>query len=197
MLKVGLTGGIGSGKSTVSSFMKNRGVPIVDADLIAREVLEKHPEIIEGIKNNFGSQYIDQHGRLKRREFGNFIFKNEDEKSKYEGLIMPFIKKEIFSQMEAYERSGERMCVLDAPTLIEQGLHKEMDMNVLVWVDERTQVSRVMTRDDMTKQQVIDRLKSQMSMEDKKKCVDMVMDNSGSIQETEEQVMNFLHSLKF
>lgn len=188
ILKVGLTGGIGSGKSTISNMLKEKNIPIVDADKISREVLNLYPVILEHIGKKFGRDFIDGNGNLKRKEFGNYIFENKDKRIQYENIIIPYIIKEIFRNIENLERKNIKMCVVDAPTLIEQGLYKDMDINILVWVDKETQISRVMKRDKLSRDEVINRINSQMSIEEKKKYVNYVIDNSRNIQNTKQEI---------
>ncbi|KZL93822.1 dephospho-CoA kinase [Clostridium magnum] len=195
MLKIGLTGGIGSGKSTVSLMLKKKGFPIVDADIVAREVLETYPQILEQVKKHFGYNFFNENGKLKRKEFGNFIFSKEDRKKDYENIIMPFIKNEIFNRITELEKEKEEVCILDAPTLIENGLHLKMDINILVWVDLKTQIERVKKRDVLSEDQVFSRINSQMSLEDKKKVVDYIIDNSGTIERTKRQVNKILQEI--
>lgn len=195
MLKIGLTGGIGSGKSTVSLMLKKKGFPIVDADIVAREVLETYPQILEQVKKHFGYNFFNENGKLKRKEFGNFIFSKEDRKKDYENIIMPFIKNEIFNRISELEKEKEEVCILDAPTLIENGLHLKMDINILVWVDLKTQIERVKKRDVLSEDQVFNRINSQMSLEDKKKVVDYIIDNSGTIERTKRQVNKILQEI--
>lgn len=196
ILKIGLTGGIGSGKSTVSAMIKNKGIPVVDADLVAREVLYIYPEILQQVREIFGEKFINEQGELKRREFGNFIFKYKDKRIAYEKIIMPFIIKESFNKVHCIERQGKKICVLDAPTLIEQGLYKDMDFNILVWVDKNTQISRVMQRDNLNKQQVVNRMVSQIPMEQKIKLVDFIIDNSKDLNNTKLQIDEILELIK-
>lgn len=195
MLKIGLTGGIGSGKSTVSLMLKKKGFPIIDADIVAREVLETYPQILEQVKKHFGYNFFNENGKLKRKEFGNFIFSKEDRKKDYENIIMPFIKNEIFNRITELEKEKEEVCILDAPTLIENGLHLKMDINILVWVDLKTQIERVKKRDVLSEDQVFNRINSQMSLEDKKKVVDYIIDNSGTIERTKRQVNKILQEI--
>lgn len=195
MLKIGLTGGIGSGKSTVSLMLKKKGFPIVDADIVAREVLETYPQILEQVKKHFGHGFFDENGKLKRKEFGNFIFSKEERKKDYENIIMPFIKNEIFNRITELEKEKEDVCILDAPTLIENGLHVKMDINILVWVDLKTQIERVKKRDVLSEEQVFNRINSQMSLEDKKKVVDYIIDNSGTIERTKREVNKILQEI--
>ncbi|OAA91843.1 dephospho-CoA kinase [Clostridium ljungdahlii] len=188
MIKIGFTGGIGSGKSTVSDILREHGISIVDADIIAREVIEKYPVIIEKIKNIFGERFIDLSGKLKRKEFGNYIFSNEGERTKYESIIMPFIKKEILKKVEELEQKGEKICVIDGATLIENGFCSYLDEMLLVWVNKGVQISRVKSRDKLTEGQVLSRINSQMPLEEKKNYADFVLDNSNTLDETKTQL---------
>lgn len=195
MLKIGLTGGIGSGKSTISYMFKEKGFPIIDADIISREVLRIYPQILEQVKLCFGKDFFDENGELKRKEFGNFIFLKKERKKSYENIIMPFIKEEIFNRISELEKQKEEICILDAATLIENKLHTHMDINILVWVDFKTQIERVKKRDNLSEAQVINRIKSQMSLEDKKKLVDYTLDNSGNIKKTKEELEKILKEI--
>ena len=184
IFKVGLTGGIGSGKSTISEMIREKNVPVIDEDKISREVLRLYPEILIEVKEVFGKEFLDDNGDLKRREFGSYIFRNKNKRIEYENIIMPYIIKETFRRVKEQEENKEQICVLDAPTLIEQGLYKYMDINILVWVDKNTQINRVVKRDRLTTGEVINRINAQMSMEEKKKFVDYIIDNSKDIENT-------------
>ncbi|AJE12974.1 dephospho-CoA kinase [Clostridium botulinum] len=184
IFKIGLTGGIGAGKSTISEMIKEKNIPVIDADKISKEVLKLYPEILIRVKEVFGKEFLDDNGELKRREFGSYIFKNKNKRIEYENIIMPYITKETFKRIKVLEENKESICVLDAPTLIEQGLYKYMDINILVWVDKDTQINRAVKRDGLNRSEVINRINSQMSMEEKKKFVDYMIDNSKDIENT-------------
>ena len=169
MIKIGLTGGIGSGKSTVSFMLKEAGFEIVDADIIAKEVLVKYPEILEKVRVEFGAGFFDWRGEFRRKEFGNHIFRFPKQRKKYEEIILPYIKKEINDKLDRIRKEKNRVFViLDAPTLIENDLHKEMDYVILVWVDNNTQIQRVRSRDSLMREDAINRINSQMPLDSKK-----------------------------
>ncbi|WP_055668362.1 dephospho-CoA kinase [Desnuesiella massiliensis] len=195
MLKIGLTGGIASGKSTVSNLLKEQGFTIIDADIIAREVLEVYPEILESVRKHFGEGFFDYRGTFLRKEFGNYIFKYPRERIKYEEIIMPFIKKEIFNKFEEYNKKGERVVILDAPTLIENNLQDSMDYNILVWVSREVQLSRLTKRDVITNNEALNRIKSQMDLDLKKEFVNFIIDNSKDLNSTKEQVKDIVNIL--
>ena len=142
MLRVGITGGIGSGKSTVTSMLRDRGLPIVDADIVAREVFIIYPEMVSSIKGEFGYEYFDSEDKLKRKEFGNYIFKSDTRRKKLESIMIPFITREIQYRIKTYEQDNLQLCFLDAPTLIENNLHVGMDVTILVWVGSDVQIQR-------------------------------------------------------
>lgn len=196
MIKIGLTGGIGSGKSTVSKMLIDKGFKVIDADNISKEVLIKYPEIIDKIKIEFGTGFFDWRGEFRRREFGNHIFRFPKQRKKYEDIIIPYIKKEIFNEIDSYEKAGERMVILDAPTLIENDLHKFMDYLVVVWVDNNTQVIRLKNRDRLSRDEAINRLNAQLSLDKKRDYAHIIIDNNGDLLKTKEQVdklMDFLN----
>lgn len=195
MICVGLTGGIGTGKSTVSRMLKEKSITVIDADVIARTILETHPELISQIKLKFGEEYFTNGNSLDRKKLGNFIFKNSEKRRELEDIMIPKIKEEIFKHIKFCENLKENICVVDAPTLIENGLDSEMDFNLLVWSDLNTQVDRVRKRDGFTLEEAMDRINSQMSMEEKKEKVDFIIDNSLSIENTEKQLDKILDSI--
>ncbi|MGM9977294.1 MAG: dephospho-CoA kinase [Clostridium sp.] len=196
MIKIGLTGGIGTGKSTVSKMIMASGIKVLDADLVARNVLEVYPEILQKIRIEFGDAYFDWRGEFRRKEFGNHIFRFPQERIKYEEIIIPYIKKEIYEALKRYEENGEKIIVLDAPTLIENGLHKDMDYVILVYADINTQIQRVKARDRLSNGDVNTRINSQMQLEEKKKFANIIIDNNGDLVSTQKQVEGIVEFFK-
>jgi dephospho-CoA kinase len=196
MLKVGLTGGIASGKSTVSTLFKEANIKVIEADLISREIYILYPELIKKIEESFGKNFITENGQVKRRVLGEFVFTFEQERKKLENIVMPYIIKEIFRRFDEYNRMGNKICILDAPTLIENDLHKYMDYNILVWVDDETQILRLINRDNLSYESALKRIKAQMSTEEKKKLVDIVIDNNFEFINTKKQVNDIIKRLE-
>lgn len=192
MLKVGLTGGIGTGKSTVSKFLKDSGFPIIDADHISREVLDKYPEILKKVRSDFGEGFFDWRGDFRRKEFGNHIFRFPRLRARYEELIIPYIIREIDEEFNKFERMGKKVIILDAPTLIENNLHEAMDMVIIVWADHNTQLSRIRDRDRLSTSEALQRINAQISLEKKKEYANIVIDNSKDILNTEVQVRDLI-----
>lgn len=196
MIKFGITGGIGTGKSTVSSMLASEGFKIIDADIIAREVLEKNPRILDIIRTQFGSGFFDWRGEFRRKEFGNHIFRFPKQRIKYEGIIIPYIKEEIADKFKEYEEKCEKVVFLDAPTLIENNLHLEMDYVILVVADHSIQMQRIISRDKLTKSDAVSRINSQMSMEQKKEFADIIIDTNNGTIDTQKQVYDLVDFIK-
>ena len=196
MIKIGLTGGIGSGKSTVSFMLKEAGFEVVDADVIAKEVLVKYPEILEKVKIEFGSGFFYWRGEFRRKEFGNHIFRFPKQRKKYEEIILPYIKNEIKDTLNKLEENKTKIVILDAPTLIENDLHKDMDYVILVWVDNNTQIQRVRSRDSLMREDAINRINSQMPLDRKKDFANIVIENNDTLAKTKEQVDLLIEFIK-
>lgn len=196
MIKIGLTGGIGTGKSTVSKILSAEGFKIIDADLVSRDVLEKNPRILDIIRTQFGSGFFDWRGEFRRKEFGNHIFRFPKQRIKYEGIIIPYIKEEIETEFQRYEKKGEKIVILDAPTLIENNLHLEMDYVILVVADNSVQIQRIISRDKLTKSDAVSRINSQMPVEQKKEFANILIDNNGDLIDTQKQVYDLIDFIK-
>lgn len=192
-MKIGLTGGIASGKSTVSEYLSSLGIEIVDADLLAREVLILYPEILSYLRETYGD-LIFQEGVLDRRALGRIIFSDEQRKQEYLAVIMPKILHEARKRME--EAEGP-LVVLDAALLFEEGLDEDVDVTITVYIPSELQLERLMNRDHLTPSEAVARIRNQMTLEEKKEKSDFVIDNSGSREDTFKQMNEILKSLGF
>ena len=196
MLKIGLTGGIGTGKSTVSRMLSAAGFKILDADLVARQVLISYPEILDKVRIQFGDGFFNWKGEFRRKEFGNHIFRFPKQRIKYEEIIIPYIKKEINEALKRYEENNEKLIILDAPTLIENGLNEDMDYVILVCADNNTQIQRVKIRDKVSNADAISRINSKMPLEEKKKFANILIDNNSDLTKTQRQVKDIVEFMK-
>ncbi|MBU3194553.1 dephospho-CoA kinase [Clostridium algidicarnis] len=196
MLKIGLTGGIATGKSTVSSMLKEEGFAFIDADIVSIEVFTLYPSLTDELKRTFSETFFYEDGALKRREFGNYIFKYSKERVKYENIIIPLIKDRIKELFDEYEKKGEKVVILDAPTLIENNMQDYVDYIILVWTNSQEQIKRLINRNNFTREEAMDRINSQMNLEKKKKYVDFIIDNSDSIESTKEEVHELISLIK-
>ena len=189
---IGLTGGIGSGKSTVSKYLIQKGITIVDADLISRQVVEPGSEALAEIKEVFGEEYILPDGNLDRKKLGRLVFADQTSLWKLNYIMSNRIGEEINRQIEASETD---ITVLDAATLIEAGYDSIVDRLWIVDADDEVRIGRVMARDGATRQEVIDRMNNQMSREERlgRECT--VIDNSGTMEETYANVERALREL--
>ncbi len=191
MIKIGLTGGIATGKTTVSHHLKAMGFKVIEADEIAREVLDIYPEIMTYLKNTYGERIFTQ-GKLNRRLLGKIIFRNEIHREEYRQVIMPRIIQEIKKRLEHYE---EDIIFLDAPLLFEEGLDEDMDFTLTVYVRASVQLKRLMERDGYTQDEAKKRIKAQMSLDEKASLSDYVLYNEGEREETFKALEKILHLL--
>lgn len=194
-MNVGLTGGIACGKSTVSRMFAARGAHIVDADVIAREVVLPGQPALASIALRFGSQVLQEDGTLHRKRLGEIVFADARARSDLEAILHPVIRAEMRRQMDAWNDTDPgSLVVVDIPLLYESGLDKlfAFEHIIVVYVPRHVQLERLMERDGLSQQEAEKRLASQMPIEDKKRLTDTVIDNSGTLADTERQVEHFL-----
>lgn len=182
MIVIGLTGGIASGKSTVSKELARLGIAIHDADVVSRKVVAKGSEGLKQIEETFGSDYLTEEGELNRPKMAELVFHDNDARQKLNHIVHTAVRQDRAKFLE--EHKNDKVVVLDVPLLIENGLYKNVDKVWLVMVSEAEQIKRAMFRDNATEEQVKARIKAQMSFEEKKKYADLIIDNSGSMEET-------------
>ncbi len=187
MRVVGLTGGIASGKSTVSAMFRDLGAPLIDADQVARDVVEPGTPGLEGVARRFPG-VVDASGRLDRLALGQRIFADPAERRALEAIVHPRIREEVARRTEALARAGTRVVLYDAALLIENGLHRGMEGVILVAAPEAVQRARLATRDGLDEAAISARLAAQLPLADKRAHATWVVDNSGSLDETRAQV---------
>ncbi len=185
---IGLTGGIASGKSTVSKMIEARGIPVIDADQIAREVVEKGSETLQKIVDYFGTEILNEDGTLARKKLGAIVFQDKEKREALNAIIHPAIRKRMLEKKEELLARGEKTIVFDIPLLYENNLFHLVDKVLLVYVDEKTQLKRLMERDRAGEKDARRRIASQMPLAEKRERADAIIDNSGTIEETEKQL---------
>lgn len=186
---LGLTGGIASGKSTVSGFFQQLGITIVDADLIAREVVAPNSPALIEITKQFGDDVLLPSGELNRAQLRHIIFQDSEAKAWLNALLHPLIRQEIVAQLNSAKGT---YVVLDAPLLFENGLNKLCAKTAVVDIPKEMQISRATKRDKVTQEQIRNIIEAQMPREEKLAKADIIIDNSKSIENTQSQV-NSIH----
>ena len=193
---VGLTGGISSGKSTVSSYLKQLKIPVIDADEVARKVVEPNSQGAREIRKTFGSDVFEEDESLNRQKLGALIFSNTENRQKLDELLQPLIKIMILDEIEEYRQKGENMIVLDLPLLFEKQYEKLCEEIIVVYIPKELQLERLMKRNQYTKQEALSRIDSQLSIEEKRKRATVLLDNQGTIQQLYHQVEQWLVETK-
>ncbi|MBB6691204.1 dephospho-CoA kinase [Cohnella xylanilytica] len=191
-MNIGLTGGIATGKSTVSQMLERRGAALVDADRIAREVVEPGQAPLRQIAERFGQAVLNEDGTLNRRKLGQIVFSDEAERKALEAITHPAIRALMRERMERLEAERpDRLVVVDVPLLFESKLQSLFEQVLVVYVPRSVQLTRLMERDGLAEEEARKRLDAQMDIEDKKRLADYVIDNSAGLAETEEQLERF------
>lgn len=192
MRVIGLTGGIASGKTTVSNLFKISGVPVIDADLVARQVVEKGTDGLTALVNRFGEGILNTDGTLNRTVLGKRMFSDEAIRSEVNDILQPLIRQEITSRMKEYKNQGKALIVLDIPLLFEMKYEDMCDDIIVIATSLETQVVRMRERNGYTQEQALQRIHAQMSLEDKVKNATIVWNNEGDLKELETTVHQWL-----
>lgn len=188
-MNIGLTGGIATGKSTVAKMLVQRGAMLIDLDQIAREVVAPGQPALAQIAERFGQAILQPDGSLDRKRLGAIVFADEERRKELEQITHPAIRSVMKTRMQEYERDHpDKLVVVDVPLLFESGLSPMYDRVVVVYVPRSEQLRRLMERDKLTREDAEKRLNAQMDIEQKKRLADVVIDNSGSLEETERQI---------
>ncbi|KAI5425035.1 dephospho-CoA kinase [Lathyrus oleraceus] len=189
---VGLTGGIASGKSTVSNLFKSHDIPVVDADVVAREALKKDSGGWKKVVAAFGEEILLDNGEVNRPRLGQIVFADPDKRQFLNRLLAPYISSGIFWEVGKLWLKGYKVIVLDVPLLFEAKIDKFTTPIIVVWVDPETQIQRLLARDKSSEEDGRNRVNAQMPLDDKKSKADIVIDNTGSLDDLNEQFQKVL-----
>jgi dephospho-CoA kinase len=197
MIIVGLTGGIGSGKSTVSDYLKRKGCLIIDADEISRAATAPGGPALEPILREFGAGVFSEDGTLDRKKMSEIVFSDTISRNKLEDIVVTIVINEFHAQIEHLKDEDYKgIVVFDAPLLFEFGMEKYVDESWFVTASIEARVSRVVKRDRMTRGEVMDRINSQMPSWEKEKLADYTINNSFDLKWLYDQIDSLLYRLK-
>lgn len=189
MKRIGLTGGIASGKSTAAAILRELGARVLDADAVAHELTAKGQPLYEAYVRHFGPEAVLPDGRLDRRRIGQLVFSSPAEKRWLNETSHPLIRRALQEQMAQAEKEDLPAVVLDIPLLFESGWQNHLDEVWLVYVPENVQLTRLMARNGYGRAEAMDRIKAQLSIEEKRKRADIVIDNTGNTAELRQQLV--------
>lgn len=197
MLKVGLTGSIAVGKSTVCEIFRELGCHILDADQTARDVVEPRTEGLEKVIEHFGEGVLKSDGSLDRAALGNIVFADKAKLEILNSIIHPLVFRAQNDWIKSLENTDPKgIAIVDAALMIESGGYKRFNKLIVVWCNADIQVARLMKRDGFSKEEARRRIDSQMPQEEKKKFADFLIDTSGSVDETHRQTLDVYEQLK-
>jgi dephospho-CoA kinase len=196
-LKIGLTGGIGSGKTTAAKRFLALGARVYHADEISRRALDPGAVCYDRVVSAFGQEILREDGTIDRKRLGQIVFADAEKLQLLNGIIHPYVIDELFARAEqdlADEENG--IAIFEVPLLFESGLHEKMDHNIVVSSTEENRIQRVMERDNLTREQVLSRIHAQMPEEEKLLMADSILFNDGSADDLHRQVDALYEMLK-
>lgn len=189
---VGLTGGIATGKSTISQYLLTKNIPVIDCDLIARQVVEKDTIGLQQLVAAFGEEILTDSKELNRAKLGNIIFNHQEKRQLVNQIVHPLIDVEMKKQITNYQLMNKQLVVLDIPLLFEENYQTWCDEVLVVYIPTKLQLTRLMQRNHLSKEEANSRIHSQMPIEEKKLLANKVVDNSQSVEKTYQQVDKWL-----
>ena len=192
---IGLTGGIATGKSTVTGMLRERGIPVIDADQIAREVVEPGKPAYEAIVRHFGREILQPDKTIDRKRLGEIVFSDESERQKLNAIVHPEVRRVMLMEAKAAEQNGAPVVFMDIPLLFESRLQHMVEKVAVVYAPPEMQLARMLERDELDEEQAQKRLRAQLPIDQKKQEADFLIDNSGTREETARQVDEMLAAL--
>ena len=193
---IGLTGGIASGKSTVSELLTAFGFKVIDADTAAREAVAKGTTGLEKVRETFGEEAIDENGEMDRKYMGDLVFNNPDQRSVLNEIVHPIVREIMDEKKQQYIEEGHNV-IMDIPLLFENELQDTVDEVWLVYTSESIQIDRLMERNDLTQEEAKARVYSQISIDKKSRMADHVIDNLGDKLELKQNLEKLLSEQGF
>jgi len=196
MITFGLTGGIACGKSTVTKTMRAEGYPIVDADVVARQVVEPGTPGLTSMIETFGTEYLQDDGSLNRTKLGTLVFSDKSARTQLDYLMLPLINDEATSQIKKLHDEGNLIVGYDAALICEMGHVELYRPLVVVECREDTQIERLVKRNTLTRAEAVARIEAQMPVKNKIAMADFVINTDGLIVQSVEQTKKVLHHIR-
>lgn len=193
---IGLTGGIGSGKSTVARSLQKHGFPIVDADLIAREIVEPGQPALAELTKEFGEDILNADGSLDRGLLASRAFTNKDTTQRLNNITHPRINQRTQELFDEARENGAEAVIYDMPLLIDKGLHKDMDATIVVHAAEHVRLERLTTKRGLDVDDVRRRINAQIDDEMRKQHADILLDNNGTEEDLTKQIADAVDKIK-
>ena len=190
---IGLTGGIATGKSTATKLFEQHGIPVVDADVVSRQMVEKGSEGLQKIVNHFGKTILNEDGTLNRKKLGELIFNDSSLRQQLNHILHPLIREEMNRQTMHLLKTNQHV-IQDIPLLFENKLEQHFDLVIVVYIDHHEQIKRLQQRDGISYEAALSKVKSQAPIEDKKALAGIVINNHGTIDALEEQVKEIIQN---
>ena len=196
MKKVGLTGGIGSGKSTVANMLAKEGFTVVDADQIAREIMEPGSPVLAEVADEFGADLLGDDGALDRGELARRAFATTEDTKRLNAITHPAIRAESERRFAAAEEAGEQAVIYDMPLLVDLGLNEDMDLTVVVDVDKEERIRRLVDKRGLDEADARSRMAQQIDDAARLAAADVVIDNNGPLEALKPQVTQLAEKIK-
>lgn len=192
---IGLTGGLGTGKSTVSESLRKAGIPVVDADRIAKEVVEKGSPGLQQVVQAFGPDILNSQGEMERTRMAGLVFSDPKKLQKLESILHPLVQAEVRSQRQWLEDQHHTWAVYDVPLLFEKNLQAQFDEIILVTCDEAQQWERIRKRNGWKDEEIQKRLQAQWPLANKQKLSHHILENNGTLEQLEKKVATLVQLL--
>ena len=196
MFKLGLTGGIATGKTTISNYLKSIDIPVLDADEYARKVVEPGTPGLAEITNTFGEQILQPDGSLNRKLLGQIVFNDSSSRQTLNDITHPRIQQMMADELHRLAEQQIPLVILDIPLLLENRNVAGADAVMVVTIPESLQLTRLMQRNNLTEKEAQSRISAQMPLVEKEKLADFVIDNSGTISSTQKQVEKVIQKIR-
>ncbi len=194
---IGLTGGIATGKSTVANLFQKKGIPVIDADVIAHRALVASSPVFAELIATFGQNIVGSDGNIDRKLLGQKIFQDSKARLRLDSIVHPFVRNQVAIEKQKLIQNGTPMAIYDIPLLFEKKMQGDFDLVVVVSCDLKIQKDRLMKRNSLSSQEANQRMAAQLPLSEKTKRADHVIDNSGTLVDLEKQVDTFLKSVTY